>query len=1144
MRSISKAIETYFLNTDIASDSKRSLPPNILDLALQFRSSSNIPPDLAKLHDELLRLQQLASDNKIRDALFLECLSLLAPKLTKAEQLAQWFNAYVSSAINCAGHRNDVVKASQRFFLSVLENGTSPLTRKQYENGEEVPKNAEILPDKVVSETPSQLYFQWIFQLYEGQAITRYFTLKEDGLKLAERKRFIAQNAKYILTEYGRISPYNFFMNLTGKAADPEHRLTAFSLASNLVGEHSDAELSEIASTPFVSLLYNCLLHDNSFTALNMCINILAMLLPHIARTVNLQKLLVIFGRVASWHSRKSSDLLSPLPDDITNSPPRHNSSQNSESRTKNAHQILQEIKKSNLNSPNELSHTTTNVTGEKINNNDAVTDTSAEVLNAVEPAHDKIDATGNHVSNRTNWKILDQAFGLPDLNIADVSPLFTTIYGLFPHSFVAFANTPSKFLTSIEYTDPLPDNWDDYQIIATIKSLLPSFALNPFMITFTREQELSDERWERMGSAKELAIHCLGLRMEDHTRRLRTASLAQSAENHNSIDPTLIKNNKVHDPTSIMSTMNPNKEKENTNSTVAETAVDLPLVALKDTSPILSDNYNSSTISFLSPEVKNVDDLLNEHHRLYSQRSNTADDYLPIVPDNVHLNDSVFSPSNRSSNHISITSSPRANALASIEGGLMSSPMLIAQSEPSSSVTQLTVMSPLNTLGNGLQRNDTEPEPLRLSPSIAPAVPEDTKITENQAADEEITTKQQHSGSVDSSILFYQRELMLLKNEFDFVLYLQRHCQYQYFKILEERAKDAIYNDSIFDLIEANISLRQKLFTLENHSNMRQKNVKTMFDQQKSYETSLLQKNKDMRASLQEISRKASKLETELTSSKTESYALFESIKIKETKISEMEFKITELAARSQQADTYKKALADADEKIIRLEQKTASFLTPEESHKIPNIMVSIKELTNAKDAAENAKARSESQYKRQIANLQARLRTYEEKQRNPSTKLTQSIEDCKKSADEQYTQLLDAHKTLVKKYAKVNEEYQKYITDMELSNYESKRRATTSQPKSLLGYDLTSEAGPSRQLTNFSLAPPGGSSANTTENSSRISVDNPSLVPAVPSTASIQIEHQTRIKGRGGVQNTYRKKEPQPNLPRSGIGHFRGFM
>lgn len=1138
-------------------------------------SSDDSPADFSKLHEELLRLQQLAGEHKIKDAVFLECLALLAPHLSNSEHLEQWFKAYVNPAINSAGHHIDVVTASQNFFLSMLKNGTQDLVKPQSGSKDKAHMNLTPLPDEIIIKTPSQLYFYLIFDLYQGTILKR-FDIEEEGLSLAERKRFIAKNARDLLAKYGSLFPDEFFINLNRKALNPENRLKVFSLVSNLIGQFPETDLSIVTKTPFMDTLFNCLLFDNSSTVLHMCMTIVSMLIPYIASSVKVSKLLVVFGRIASWYTQKSVDFESALPDTLFTSS-REKLPQSSESK----------VDKTEKDSGDREMSSTDGKSNDSKPESDTVLK-EAEMFKEVsvllsDGINDKM--VENYISpdsTSRNWKSLDQAFGLPDMRTADILPLFTMIYGLFPYSLLAFSKSPASFLRSLNYTESLPHNWDDYRITVSIKSLFPCHSLNPFMISYSAEQELNDvSRWSRMGSAKDLAVHCLGLYTRPLTAKTRENSLALSPElgtpdysqkaamqSQSLLEALESEYNEVSSESSERISSKTNLNQVDSGSVTASLSpttsrLDSPITTMRHTS---SSAGNANLMSYLSPTLKNVDDLLSEHHRLFKRRSNT-DEYAPSVPDSINLSDTSLNVPSRRWIQSSTAGSPMIHPISTTQDAMMASPLLIAQSEPSSSVTPLTVRSPSVTTANttATHRNelDNDPEPLRLSPPSLTTVNEGEKgddiqhIYSSLPPTQKRIHKQKSVGNTDSTILFYQRELMLLKNEFDFVVYLERHTQYQYSKLLEDRAKDATYNGSIGDLILANQVLRRKVFALDQNFRDAQKRMKLFQRDSTQYESNLLKSNGDMRTLQQELSRKVSKLELDLETSRKESNELFDSIIKKETKISELEFKITELSSESMLAQSYKKALADADDKIIGLEQKTANFLSPEESDQVANFLARIKELTSARDAAEYSRKTAELQFRRQISNLQAQIRDYQDKQKNPSSKLTQSFEDFKRGADEQYNQLASAHKDLAERYADLNDEFRKYITAEEVSrgNESKARGGSSSNPRSLLGYDLSSEMGTVTQASFF----PETTSARSSTSGNSIGATSHNFSPPqtqsssssaklkkVP-TASIQIEHQTRIRGRGGIQNTIRKKEqpqPQPNPNRSGVGQFRGFM
>lgn len=1150
-----------------------------MEILNEFLISSESSQEYVKLHDELLHLQQVANDHKIPDALFLECLSYMAPKLTNADHLEQWFKAYVNPAINSAGHRNDVVTASRKFFFSVLCHGRSPLPQRKLENGEDAPLLApNNSSDEIIIETSSQLYFYWLLDLYHG-AISKYFDLKETGLGLAERKRFILQNAKDMLAEYGSNNPYEFFTNISKKGLQPENRLVVLSLASTLIGQYEKTDFSVVATTPFPDILYNCLLYDNSSTTIQMCINVLSMYLPHLRRNLNLPKLLVIFGRAACWYSRKSFvDIESALTDELFQSAQQKRTYRSVTDYDPNGVNVVDQ----NAEISNPLTESSEYSTSSD-DANDTKEKNVSDILNSPKAT-----------SNSSGWKILNLAFGLPDIRHADISPLFSVLYGLFPYNFLEFSNNPTTYLNSVKYSEPLPDNWDSYQIKVSMKTLFSSYSLNPFMTLFTKDQELNDlSRWDRMGSGCDLVVHCLGLHIRDPTFCLKTEVSAPLTDEKAIEDtgnaPHSLENLEGEynasiddsDKRFLSNTISPSNNNSKTSPiSLTDSKIHSPVAPVKfTTSPA-----NSKSSTYMSPLLKSVDELLEEHHLLYKRLPVSEDSN---IPENLNLNDLSTEPFNRFRKRSSTLTSPFLKPSATTQDAMNLSPLLIPQVEPSRYVTPLTVSSPLTSTLNmqGKQRSDNEPEPLRLSPLSSSneeiEVGEHGHTKETEKTIQQQIQKQQLIGSTDPSILFYQRELMLVKNEFDFIMYLERHSQYQHAKLLEERAKDAIYNDSVGDLIVVNQALRKKVYTFEQMASQAQRRMKTIQNDRQKYESSLLQRNRDMRTSQQELSRKLAKLEIKFENCQRENDQLYKSIIQKEAIISQMEFKVAEFNASSALAESYKKALNDSKEKVEHLKSKTENFLSPEEADQVSNFLARIKELTSARDAAEHSRRSDEFQFRRQIANLQARIRDYQEKQRNPSNKLMQSFEDFKKQADEQYAQLSNAHKDLAERYTQLNDEFRKYITAEEVErNKDNKTNPATSFPKSLLGYDISPDSTPGVYTVDMNYS--GRSSTSASTKSARGGAGrNHSPQPQQQTQqqqvqqqvqqqgqqqqaqqqaqqqgsvaynnltkklqGSQQHDQQVRIRGRGGVQSTIRKKDTQPSQPRSGTGTFRGFM
>ena len=82
-------------------------------------------------------------------------------------------------------------------------------------------------------------------------------------------------------------------------------------------------------------------------------------------------------------------------------------------------------------------------------------------------------------------------------------------LYGLFPFNVLEFSNNPRGYLAAANYAEPLPENWDSFQIKRVLKAIFPSYALNPFMAEYNKEQEGSEIRRSRLDSVDDIIVRC-----------------------------------------------------------------------------------------------------------------------------------------------------------------------------------------------------------------------------------------------------------------------------------------------------------------------------------------------------------------------------------------------------------------------------------------------------------------------------------------------------------------------------------------------------------------------------------------------------------------------------------------------------------
>lgn len=1023
LKIVGKAVEGYLTSYDEINCSP-TLPSDVLALVDVLTESPET--DYSKLHEELLRLNRLAEDNLVPDRVFLSFLELLASKLSNVDQLRYWLNKCVNPAINSVGYPHDTVLAAQRVFLNVMRNGTGEAFGRISVNGAHSANPVSYQPS---IETSSQLLFSWVFELAKD-SISQCFDIKENDLNLSERTRFIKRSACYLLTEYGRTNAHDFFKNLAAVAADPEARFTVLNLASGLISKNYKADFSGISDTSFPSILIDWLLTDKSSIVVQIGINVLAMIIPHLRFTIDLPQMLIVLGRCICWNNYIKADFESPMVED-------------------------EEVK----------SPVKTHLT---------------EIANGLNSSKSTISE-----SKSLKMRNLEHPLQLSDSCSIDVFPLFLMIYGMFPYNLLEFSQNPSAYIRATQFVDKLPENWDSYQITYSMNLLFPKFSLNSFMTKFTKSQELSDNtRWDRIGSANDLIVHCMSLRVHQFASKENPAQskLHQPCERSNSY--SLLN---MLERTYELGEYTPEKPQP----IISQDSTDMDLM---DSSRALSDSFENN---LTQPVLKDMKTLLKDRDMVIS----SIHDNGLVLTDHFSPEQSRFS----------------LNTVDDLCDG-------ITGGEQTAAIEAITIDN---------MNNPHAPLPICES-KVIQSKPDNLRVVTSFQSLEAGT----HENDGKLSITFYQRELMLLQSEYNILKYLEKFGQYQHTLLLEERAKDAVYNGSIGDLIAANQVLRKRVHALEQTSKMAQLRMKTIQSDRQKYESNLLQRNRDMRIMNQDLSRKMAKITVEMEAKQEENDNLFKTITQNETKISRLEFRLNELEEAQALANAYKKALGDADKNIALLESKTTNFLSPTEADQVSNFLVHIKELTLARDSAEHSRRAAEVQFKRQINILQAQIRDYQEKQKNPSNRIIQTFNDFKRQSDQEYLELSNAYKDLAERYEQLNDEFGKYLIAEEAELVKGTCGNTVSTPKYLLGGDMSSSscASESDSKSITIASPPKDSQAHFTLQNHPTAFETKYRLNSTPSTLpGIQRHHQSRhhhehsvrIRGRGGFQSTIRHSD-----------------
>lgn len=1005
-----KAIEAFFSNPDISSDSKKVLPTNLVSLVKQSADE-----DIPKLHEELLKLQKIGKENNVPDALFIDTLSLYGYRILNAGHLEQWFKAYAGPAIDSAGHNNDVVIASQNFIQSILDNGNLVLTK---------PADSTV--------TPSRIYFDWIFDICQGE-ISKYFELNETGLPLAERKRFIIQNARSLLLKYGRNHSKDFFTILSEKAFKPESRLVILNLSSELIS-HFDKEYLDMVDTPFLDMLCNFLLYDKSSTVIKMGINVISMCLPYyiLKDKFNLPKLFVVLGRCSSWTAFSNEPYSAPS--------------------------VANELEKT--------------ISDDQANTN-------------------------------TNWSVLDTAFDLPQRVNVDVSPLFCVLYGVFSNNILSFMKNPESYIEKSGYKDPLPPDFRKKDVQRSMKEVFKLFSLNPFLLELSAEEEIiSSERLLRFDSVASIVDHCISLRIRDDMYMLKPPGYDSS--NESNTFNTFARSRRIPNTETPFSPLD--TAKDIIGASPHFSALSSPLIKSAISQP---SNSHISPIP-LAPKQP-MDSLLETHYGLY--RRSSADDNTPV-----HFN------GEQAVRKRSIVSSPLLNPVSDVTG-LSVSPNLLPQAEPSSSVTPVTVSSPqVSGVGKHV-KYETESELKRLTPLTEPTDSvESTENNEQLKTFQKRIQSQQVIGSDDPYILFYQRELLLAKNEYDFVVYLERYSQHQYLKIAEEQSRDSIYNESVADLVEANASLRRRVSDLESKAKVLQNQIKEAKESQEKYKSTSVESLQTSRELNDKISSEVSILQKQLKEALEETETLHTVLNKEKSKTSQLEFKINDLEEKIKTNTTLKNSLDTMKKQIAIYKTKTEGLLTPVELSNQSKSIEQYKKTQMKHTADMQQKTDTILKLERQVAILKAALLDCQTKQK-PSASVVENeinirIQDLRAKLDV----LQHDYANKCAKYESLDMEFKMYKAEQEQiasDNY----KAIGNTPKSLLGFDIpledpTTGLNSSRSSTTGSLHSGHGASLSPPPNHTG------TLPPQVPSFKTKPSQPE-RMKGRGGVQNSWKGKE-----------------
>lgn len=715
---------------------------------------------------------------------------------------------------------------------------------------------------------------------------------------------------------------------------------------------------------------------------------------------------------------------------------------------------------------------------------------------------------TENSTSVFADWHALPRD-NVPDAPSPDWERMFTFLYGLFPSNFIMFLRKPTEYISQ---TLSSPDDWDEYFISQRSKTCFDRHLLHVQLLTSSSEQELKDEyRWAGMTPA-DIASLCLSLLTASPAERSREDNLSVSS-----------------------GTKDKEKDKEivtrSRGTSLSESKRQFSITSIPDRESTPSSQVTTSTESqvaageLLSPTLTSTSatgqlmDLQARHQSLYGRK---ADFPPPVSISTLTLDDSdsqgreesPVSPLTRYQKHSSL-GAPSASIEGVLESGTNSSPAM--------SPTQLPVGSPI-------LRGDSTSEQADI-------------------------------------LAYYQRELLLIKNELDFVCYLDYHNQFR-IRQLKEQLHSALRQDiDVQNLVTSNQKLKRQSEQLNSQLVKMKELGNTLRTQKVQHEGTLTKRNRELRLQCDALTEETAKTNLEFEHMQAENQRLYAAAMAKEAAVTQLELKVESLENENRLINEYRDKLKSLE---ASAESSSDNIRGSETQSSNSDLHIELEKTKIDLGVLKHEKETMEKRLRGEIAELEEQM-TNIEKQTQPSHKVLEMLETIKQEAENRYHQLSVSHQELSQRYQDLDERFRTYAASSEAENLSpgAGELFNNTNQKSLLGYDVESigeSSGNSHRTTKQSSAslagsdsayyrgvPIGGNSktpspavehlgmnfgGHGSHATSATNIPQPQPPSHSHSTSQDEDSSRPRARGRGGWQNAARKSESKK------INSFRGFL
>ncbi|KAG2734403.1 hypothetical protein G9P44_002409 [Scheffersomyces stipitis] len=300
-RSLIKALNEVFESWDDSAGAHWVASPEatecftVISQFLERHNTFSIIRQSTSINDELFRIYNSyiePSSNLQKEYMFLNILRQLSPVLRR-DDVMLWVKTYLKPAIDSAGFDFNFVQKSREFIAKVA---------------------IDIMPTDDIDlrkerEEIAYLVMDIVIQVYIGvdDKSYDYINLKiseedKDSQHFQERLRFIKHNCTTILQDYGLKQAMKYFTLLNNHFEKPSERFGALTLLSSLVSTQT-SQVFQITNTILFPNLLKCISYDFSESLVYVSLSVLVMLIPQIGNRISnyLSDLLIIYIRITNW---------------------------------------------------------------------------------------------------------------------------------------------------------------------------------------------------------------------------------------------------------------------------------------------------------------------------------------------------------------------------------------------------------------------------------------------------------------------------------------------------------------------------------------------------------------------------------------------------------------------------------------------------------------------------------------------------------------------------------------------------------------------------------------------------------------------------------------------------------------------------